>query len=146
MYYIILGKLFGSCDLNSLLTIHLALESLESGSSSSWAEDSFGINVLLEPSSTAEATLSNFRAQNANVETELFSRIRGLEAQLSHGLPPQLNRGEYERLVRENLDSAVSIRHYREALDHELFELKIMEKGGNLQERLFNRMISEPRI
>lgn len=119
------------------------MESLESGSSSSWAEDSFGINVLLEPSSTAEATLSNFRAQKANVETELFSRIRGLEAQLSQGLPPQLNQGEYERLVRENFDSAVSIRHYREALDHELFELKIMEKKGNLQEQLFNRMISE---
>lgn len=77
----------------------LAFESLES--SSSWTEDSFGLNVLLEPFPAEDDALSHFRAQNAHVEAELFSRIRGLEAQLAHGLPPQLNPGEYEGLVRE---------------------------------------------
>lgn len=74
--------------------------------------------VRLEPSSAAEAALSNYRAQNADVEAQLFSRIRSLESQLSHGLPPppQLNTGEYERLVRENLDTAMNVNHYHQVV------------------------------
>lgn len=115
-------------------------------SSSSWTKDSFGINVPLEPPplSAAEVALSNFRAQNAAIEAELFSRIRGLEAQLAHGLPP--HPGEYEHLVRDNLESAVSVDHYRQALHHELFELRVMELKKDLQDKLFNKMIAEPRI
>lgn len=79
--------------------LRFAFDSLES--SSSWTEDSFEINVLLEPfPAEEERALSNYRAQNAHVEAELFSHIRDLEAQLAHGLPPQLNPGEYADLVR----------------------------------------------
>ena len=53
---------------------------------STGSEDSFGINVLLESSNERDNTLSQFRAQKAEVESELFSRIRNLEA---HGLPTQ---------------------------------------------------------
>ena len=42
-------------------------------------------------------------------------------------LPPQLNPVEYERLVRDNFESAVNINHYHEALDREFFEVKVME-------------------
>lgn len=67
--------------------------------SSSWSEDSFGINVLLESSSSTEGALANYQAQNADAEAQLFSLIRSLERELSYGLPPQLNNGEYEQLV-----------------------------------------------
>ena len=87
---------------------------------SSWREYSFGINVLLESSSSAEAALSDVQAQaqaqRAALEAELFSRIRNLEAQLVHGLPPQLNSGDYERLVQEHLTNSVSIAHYWNSL------------------------------
>lgn len=117
-------------------------------SSSSWTEDSFEINVLLEPEpfSAAEVALSNCRAQNAAIEEELFSRIRGLEAQPAYGLPPQLNDGDYERLVRENLANSCSINHYRISLSNELFELKIMDLKSKLQDRLFHSLVAEPRI
>lgn len=61
---------------------------------STGSEDSFGINVLLESSNERDNT--QFRAQNAKVESELFSRIRNLEAQLAH-----LNSGVRELGKRE---------------------------------------------
>lgn len=83
----------------------------------------------------------SYRAQNDAIEQQLFSRIRDLEAQLAHGLPPQLNPGEYEHQVRENLESAVSVDHYHQALQHELFEVKMLELKNELQEKLFTRML-----
>ncbi|XP_047338743.1 ATP synthase subunit a [Impatiens glandulifera] len=88
-----------------------AFESLES--SSSWTESSFEIDVLLESSAGAQTPLSDLRAQNSDVEAELFARIRALESQLAHGVPPQLNPGEYESIVRENLDNSINLNHYR---------------------------------
>lgn len=58
--------------------------------------------------------MEQFRTEQASVESEHFSRIANLEAQLAHGLPPQLNPYEYANLVREHLDGAVSIDHYRQ--------------------------------
>ena len=59
--------------------------------------------------------MEQFRTEQASVESELFfSRIANLEAQLVHGLTPQLNPDEYANLVREHLDGAVSIDHYRQ--------------------------------
>lgn len=102
--------------------------------------------MLLESSSETGNTLSQFRSQNADVEAELFSRIQNLENKLSYGLPPQLNPGEYENLVRENLENVINVRHYHEALSREFFELKILEMKSELQENLFNLIISERRI
>jgi len=114
--------------------------------SSSWSEDSFGINVLLESSSSTEGALANYQAQNADAEAQLFSLIRSLERELSYGLPPQLNNGEYEQLVRNNLEAAFhfNVNHYRRAVASELFEVQIMLLKSHLQEHLFNHMISEP--
>lgn len=66
--------------------------------------------MLLESSYETNNILEQFRTEQASVESELFSRIANLEAQLAHGLPPQLN----PDLVREHLDGAVSIDHYRQ--------------------------------
>lgn len=140
-----LQKCLGSCDLGSLVGFRFSFNnnSLES----SWTEDSFEINVLLESSSAAEAAPSfGAGAQNEEIEAELFSRIRDLEAQQAHGLPPQLNAGDYERLVRENLANSVSVNHYRERLFQELFDVKIMLLKSELQDMLVNTMVAEPRI
>ena len=83
--------------------------------------------MLLESSAEAQTPLSDLRAQNSDVEAELFARIRALESQLAHGIPPQLNPGEYESLVRENLDNSMNLNHYRNSLSNEFFELQILE-------------------
>ncbi|KAL6969149.1 hypothetical protein U1Q18_041072, partial [Sarracenia purpurea var. burkii] len=119
-------------------------DSLES--SSSWTEDTFEINVLLEPFLTEETALSNYRAQNAHVEAELFSGIQELEAQLAHGIPPQLNPGEYENLVLDNLANSINLNHYRSSVSNEFFELKILEFKARVQDVLFQTMLSEPRL
>ncbi|PPR89039.1 hypothetical protein GOBAR_AA31659 [Gossypium barbadense] len=105
-----------------------ALESL-SRSSSSWTA------VLQEGEVPAAQVLDNFRAQNEHVEAELFSRIRNLENRLIDRLPPQLNHGEYATLVRDNLNlnEAINIRNYH-----------ILELKANLQDQLFNLLLSEP--
>lgn len=105
---------------------------------------------LLESSSSTEGALANYQAQNADAEAQLFSLIQSLERQLSYGLPPQLNNnnGEYEQLVRNNLEAAFhfNVNHYRGAVASELFEVQIMLLKSRLQEHLFNHMISEPSL
>ncbi|KAB1219105.1 hypothetical protein CJ030_MR3G018704 [Morella rubra] len=133
-------------DIELLNGLPLVCECMESSSSSSWTESSFEINVLLESSEEAPTTLSNLRAQNADVEAELFSRIRALESELAHGIPPQLNHGEYENLVRENLGNSINLNHYRNSLSDEFFELQILEFKARLQDVLFQTMLSEPRL
>lgn len=113
---------------------------------SSWTEDTFGINVLLEPEPDSATALANYRAQNADAERQLFSLIRSLESQLSYGLPTQLNNGEYEQEVRETLETALNVNHYRGAIARELHEVEIMLLKSRLQEHLFNHMISEPSL
>lgn len=77
------------------------------------------------------------------MEAELFSRIRNLEAQLAHGIPPQPHPGEYGQLVRENFESALSVDHYRKALSIAFFKVQIMEPFTGF---LFDYMITEPRL
>jgi hypothetical protein len=80
------------------------------------------------------------------VEQDLFSRIRNLEALCAYGLPPQLHSGEYEQQIRNEWNTAVSIRDDAGILSRELQEMQIMELKRYLQERLFDFMISEPRL
>ncbi|KAK8986722.1 hypothetical protein V6N11_010272 [Hibiscus sabdariffa] len=114
-----------------------ALESL-SRSSSSWTA------VLQEGEVPAAQVLDNFRAQNEHVEAELFSRIRNLENRLIDRLPPQLNRGEYATLVRENIDQSINLFHYQSSLSNEIFEITVIELKADLQDQLFNLLLSEP--
>lgn len=123
LFCLLWHKLFTSWHIEPLGWLRFAFESLES--SSSWTESSFEINVLLESSAEAQTPLSDFRAQNSDVEAELFARIRALESQLAHA--PQLNPGEYESLVRENLENSMNLNHYRNSLSNEFFELQILE-------------------
>ncbi|KAK8490112.1 hypothetical protein V6N12_008205 [Hibiscus sabdariffa] len=114
-----------------------ALESL-SRSSSSWTA------VLQEGEVPAAQVLDNFHAQNEHVEAELFSRIRNLENRLIDRLPPQLNRGEYATLVRENIDQSINLFHYQSSLSNEIFEITVLELKADLQDQLFNLLLSEP--
>lgn len=51
----------------------------------------------------------------AENEAEIYARIRNLENQHYYNLPPQNNPGDYERLVRDNFDQALTLNvsHYR---------------------------------
>ena len=93
--------------------------------------------MLLESSYETNNILEQFRTEQASVESELFSRIANLEAQLAHGLPPQLNPDEYANLVREHLDGAVSIDHYRQVHNSKIDEVHIMELKSRLPNLLF---------
>lgn len=101
------------------------------------------MGVLLEswPSSAAEAALS-VQAQAQAAEMDLFQRIRDLESQLAHRLPPQLNQGDYERQVREILANSVNHNHYLSNLSNELFEVRMMQLKIALQDLLFHFMIA----
>lgn len=61
------------------------------------------------------------QAPIAHLEAELFDRIRLLEAELAHGLPPQLTPRGYENLVRTNLANIVNPLHYWTTLSNEIF-------------------------
>lgn len=88
--------------------------------------------------------LSLFGTQDPDRELELYARIRLLENLLIERLPPQLNLGEYENLVRDNLNQARNVLHYQSALSHELFDITVLELKANLQDRLFNLLMAEP--
>ncbi|GKC87063.1 hypothetical protein Tco_1147712, partial [Tanacetum coccineum] len=63
-----------------------------------------------------------------------------------YNLPPQNNPGEYEGLVRDHLDQALNVPHYRNIMDMEYFELTVLERKGLLQDRLFNLMLGEQNL
>lgn len=88
--------------------------------------------------------LDQFRLLNQETELELFARIRLLENRLIEGLPPQLNLGEYEALVRGFLEDTVSVRDYCNVLNNELFDITVFELKANLLEGLVNLLMSEP--
>ncbi|GJS07326.1 hypothetical protein Tco_0364122 [Tanacetum coccineum] len=69
-----------------------------------------------------------------------------LQSRDYYNLPPQNNPGEYEGLVRDHLDQALNVPHYRNILDMEYFELTVLERKGLLQDRLFNLMLSEQNL
>lgn len=83
-----------------------------------------------------------FRRQNQEMELELFARIRLLENRMIEGLPPQLNLGEYETLVRGFLDDTLTIDHYYTTISNELFDITVLELKANLLEQLFNLLMS----
>lgn len=82
----------------------------------------------LESSSSSES-LATFRAEiAAENEADIFARIRSLQNHDYYNLPPQKNPGEYEVLVREELEQALDVPHYRTILDREYFELTVLER------------------
>lgn len=87
--------------------------------------------------------VDQFRLFNFDTELELFARIRVLESRLIEGLPPQLNLGEYETLVRGFLDQTISIPHYSTTLNNELFDIGVLELKADLLEQLFHLLIHE---
>ena len=96
-----------------------------------------------------ENLLSHFGALDQNPardggEIELYARIRLLESRLIDRLPPQLNLGEYETLVREHLKTARNFHDYQSALANELFDIYVLESKANLQDQLFNLLLQEP--
>lgn len=74
----------------------------------------------------------------------MYARIRFLENLLIKQLPPQLNLGEYDNLVRDNLNQAWNVLHYQRALYNELFDITVLELKANLRDRLFNLLMPEP--
>lgn len=54
--------------------------------------------------------------------------------------------GEYEQLVRENLNTSINPRHYHSSLSREIFEVHIMRLKISLQHSLFDLMINEQSI
>lgn len=72
--------------------------------------------------------VDQFRFLNQEMELELFARIRVLENRMIEGLPPQLNLGEYETLVRGFLDNTLTINHY---CNNENSQLDISELKAN---------------
>nr|GEY94593.1 hypothetical protein [Tanacetum cinerariifolium] len=79
-------------------------------------------------------------------EAEIYARIRSLQSRDYYNLPPQNNPGDYEGLVRDHLDQALNVPHYRNILDMEYFELTVLERMGLLQDRLFNLMLGEQNL
>lgn len=60
-----------------------------------------------------------------------------------HGLPPQLSDGEYELIVRKNLDDAFNISHYQNLLGLEFFDMRVMELKAQLQNTLVDLFQNE---
>lgn len=75
-----------------------------------------------------------------------YARIHNIENASFYNLPPQNQPGEYESIVREHFDSAISVHHFREILDIENFELQVLERRGILQKKLQNLMLEELNI
>lgn len=95
-------------------------------------------------SSSSSESLATFRNVIAAAnEAEIYNRIRALEGLQYYNLPPQKNPGEYESIVRDHFDQAVSVNHYREIYDQEYFELLVLERKGVLQDKLTNLMLED---
>ncbi|KAD3640018.1 hypothetical protein E3N88_29241 [Mikania micrantha] len=93
--------------------------------------------LALESSSSSES-LATLRAEiAAENEAEIFARIRSLQNNDYYNLPPQKNPGEYEVLVREELEQALDVPHYRTILDREYFELTVLERK-NIRMEAYN--------
>lgn len=98
-------------------------------------------------SSSSSESLATFRnVIAADLEHDIYHRILNLENGDFYNLPPQTRPGEYESIVRNNIDQAINVEHLREAMDIEFHEVQILEKKAFLQERLFSLMISEDKV
>ena len=112
------------------------------------SDSSGGENSLppLESSSSSES-LNTFRnLYAADYEQTIYNRIRTLENGHYYNIPPQTRPGEYESIVRQHFDQAITVDHLRSAMDMEYNEVLIWEKKALLQDRLFSFMISEENI
>ena len=100
----------------------------------------------LESSSSTESlgTYRNFIA--ADNEAEIYQRIRALQTREYYNIPPQNAIGEYETIVRDHFDQARNVEHFLWIFDRESFELEVLEQKGQLQDRLFHLMLSQPNI
>lgn len=100
----------------------------------------------LESSSSSES-LNTFRhVYAADYENTIYNRRRTLENGNFYNIPPQTRPGEYESIVRQHFDQAITLSHLRSAMDMEYNEVLIWEKKALLQDRLFSFMISEENI
>lgn len=88
--------------------------------------------------------LSPFGELDPDPELEVYARIRLLESRLIEDLPPQVESGEYEDLVRHNFKTAYNLGVYQMLLETELYEIKILEIKGDLVELLGSLLLSEP--
>jgi len=91
--------------------------------------------------------LSNYALafpQYANTEIELYARIRILENLEIDQLPRQLNKGDYEGLVRTTLCQAPTLSTYDRLLYHEVFDITVLEKKAHIQDALFSLFLAEP--
>nr|YP_010194762.1 hypothetical protein LK293_mgp002 [Arctium tomentosum]YP_010194792.1 hypothetical protein LK293_mgp103 [Arctium tomentosum]YP_010194892.1 hypothetical protein LK294_mgp002 [Arctium lappa]YP_010194922.1 hypothetical protein LK294_mgp104 [Arctium lappa]QZZ81501.1 hypothetical protein [Arctium tomentosum]QZZ81531.1 hypothetical protein [Arctium tomentosum]QZZ81631.1 hypothetical protein [Arctium lappa]QZZ81661.1 hypothetical protein [Arctium lappa] len=123
----------------SLMT-GITILQVSSGSSESGNPTSL---PALESSSSSESW-ATFRAEiAAENEAEIYARIRSLQSHYYYNLPPQNNPGEYEGLVRDHLDQALDVPHYRTILDMEYFELTVLERKVSI---CFGRDLSVDRI
>ena len=112
------------------------------------SDSSGGENSLppLESSSSSES-LNTFRnVYAADYEHTIYNRIRTLENGNFYNIPPQTRPGEYESIVRQHFDQAITVDHLRSAMDMEYNEVLIWEKKALLQDRLFSFMISEENL
>lgn len=115
--------------------------------SSGSSESGIGTSLPALESSSSTESLATFRAEiAAENEAEIFARIRSLQSRDYYNLPPQNNPGEYEGLVRDHLDQALNVPHYRNILYMEYFELTVLERRGLLQDRLFHLMLGEQNL
>ncbi|GKA00762.1 hypothetical protein Tco_0673427 [Tanacetum coccineum] len=89
--------------------------------SSRSSESGNATSLLALESSSSSESLAMFRAEINNPE-------------------------EYEGLVRDHLDQALNVPHYRNIIDMEYFELTILERKGLLQDRLFNLMLGKQNL
>ena len=148
--WLLVNAPFGDIDLLHFLSDSLAVNSGSIADSNSIGnipvnDPPFNINNINNPQNPIPLdVVDQFRLLNQETELELFARIRLLENRLIDGLPPQMNFGEYEALVRGFLDNTLTIDHYRRVLSNELFDLRLLEFKANLLEQLVNLLMSEP--
>nr|GEU33908.1 maturase, mitochondrial [Tanacetum cinerariifolium] len=129
-----LGKL--GPGMTSALIWQVSSGSSESGNATSL--------LALESFSSSES-LATFRAEIAAERMKLRFML-AYESRDYYNLPPQNNPGEYEGPVRDHLDQALNVPHYRNILDMEYFKLTVLERKGLLQDRLFNLMLGEQNL
>nr|YP_010127597.1 hypothetical protein KQ602_mgp03 [Bougainvillea spectabilis]QPP04921.1 hypothetical protein [Bougainvillea spectabilis] len=138
----------------SVTTAWLVHHNVSSGSSgelvhhnvSSGSSGADGGLPALESSSSSESLTTYRTVIAAENEAEIYVRIRELENLLYYNIPPQHNPGEYERLVREHFDQALNVTHFLQIYDNEYFELQVLERKGLLQDRLENRLLTQPNL
>lgn len=116
---------------------------------SSASSESNGPSSLpgLESESSSVSVETYRRVLAVDYESDIYEKIRVLEAKGLHNLPPQTRPGEYEEIVRSHLDqAAISVDHLRYAMDSEYSDLRILDQKAVIQEKLFSMLIGEANL